>query len=688
MSVNPGSPKPKPMPATSNEAKPAPKVTTEALVGQDVDLTAAKPAMPTVMLPPLVLKPAGCKVPLTKPATGEKILVILESPSKAKTVTGYLASETDPRYKGIKVMASAGHIRDLPLKPEGAWHQRYGIDTKTGDVQFVINPDKMDLVKRLVEAAKKHDKILLMTDPDREGEAISWHLATVLEENGIPPEKIGRVTANEITRDGVKKCLDNPRIIDMDMTAAAIYRRCADRFEGYGESPWLTKELDGWRRENTSAQEAPAGTKIPSLSAGRVQNATLYLLATRHREREAFVPRSYGAVNVTAQADGKSFRALLVKAKGLQVVTPDKEGKPGTVLLTSDVMGKLPLPKAGDKLTVLSKETKVVKVPPKEPFTTTTLQIAASNALGLSAEATMKVAQTLFQKGLITYMRSDSPNVSETAQKMARDHIAATFGDEFVPKAARQYKAKDANAQEAHECVRPTHLEPEHADEQARLLDEAVVAEGPIAAKLLDLITRRFLASQMPDKIHDSTVANLGFGTGDEALVFKVDGNVTTHEGWTKLYAENEGEEDAGKDPKSRVLPPMVKGGTVEVQKTETTIKKTTPNPTYTEAKLVEAMGDEGVGRPATTPATLKTLETRGYTKVADEGARKRVVTLTPLGLKAFETLEAKLPEEVKPHHTADLEKQLHLIAGGKLKPEVFLSQVYSELKGHFPRYF
>lgn len=635
------------------------------------------------MLPPLVLKPAGSPVALSKPARGEKILMIVESPSKGRTISGYLGSDKDPVYKGITVMASVGHIRDLPQKPQG---NRYGIDLKTGVVQFEIAPDKESLVDRLVEAAKRADKVFLGTDPDREGEAISWHLATVLQERGVDPKKIGRVSYTEVTREGVKNALENPRIIDMNMASAAIYRRVADRFEGYAESPWLTKVLKGWRQGATPAK--PTDAKLPNLSAGRVQNATLFLLAQRHRERENFVARSYGAANVTAEADGKSFKTLLVKAGGLQVVGPEKEGKAGTVLLTSDVMAKLKFPKVGDSLTVLGKEVRAVKVPPKEPFTTTSLQIAASNALGLSAEETMKVAQTLFQKGLITYMRSDSPNVSESAQEMARAHIEATYGPAFVPKLARQYKAKDANAQEAHECIRCTHLEPEHAKEQAELLAECVKAEGPVAEKLLDLITRRFLASQMPDKKHDSTVVQLGCGSGDDALVFKVDGNVTTHEGWTKLYAEDEGEEDApGREPK-KALPALVKGGTVKVQKTETTMKKTSPPPSFTEAKLLEAMGDEGVGRPATVPATLKTLQNRGYTKVADEGSRKRVTSLTPLGLKAFETLEAELGEEVAPSHTAALETQLHLIAGGKLQPESFLSRVYRELKAHFPGYF
>ena len=643
---------------------------------------------PPKVLPPLLLAPAGAKVPPAGPVAGEKYLVIVESPSKAKTIKGYLASEQDPCYAGCSVLASAGHIRDLPLNPQ----DRFGIDLNTGAVQFEIPPTKESLIDSLVAAARMADrdgktigwnKVYIATDPDREGEAIAWHLATVLQERGVPADKIGRTTWNEVTREGVKNGLNSPRIIDMNMVEAAIYRRVSDRFEGYTESPWLTRKLQPWIAENMGQEgEAPARTQ---LSAGRVQNATLYLLADRYRERLNHVGRSYGAVSLNIEAGGQSFRSALTKAGGLAVVGPDREGKPGTQMLTAEVMGNLPLPKAGDKLYVISTETKPVRVAPKAPFTTTTMQIAASNGLGLNTEDTMKVAQTLFQNGLITYHRSDSPNVSESAQQMARDHIASTFGKASVPASPRQYKATDGAAQEAHECIRPAHLEPAHAAEQARLLAEAVRIEGPIAEKLLDLITRRFVASQMPDKIHDATVANLGYGSGDKALVFKATGNVTTNDGWTKSFAENEGEEATGREGRAAVLPALVKGGAVLVQKATTTMKATTPSPAYTEATLVEGMGKESIGRPATVPATLKTLVTRGYMTVANDGARKNVVTLTPLGLKAFETLEQELPDEVKPAHTAQLENQLHQIAAGKLQSEAFLNRVYSGLRTHFP---
>lgn len=642
---------------------------------------AVAPGM-VVKLPPLDLAPAGAASPIAGPAVGDRCLVIVESPSKAKTISGYLNSEKDAVYKGIEVLASVGHIRDLPVTPKDS---QFGFDLSKGTIQYEIPDAKAGVVAAMVKAAKKADKIYLATDPDREGEAISWHIATILQEQGIPAEKIGRTAWNEVTREGVKAGLSAPRTIDMDMVAAAVYRRVSDRLEGYTESPWLTQKLRGWMRKNLLGGDASA--KTPSLSAGRVQNSTLYLLAVRHGERVNHVARSYGAVRLALEAGEKPFNASLVKVGQRTVVGPEKEGKSGTILLTSEAMNGLPLPKAGDKLEVARTETKAVKVPPKAPFVTTTLQVAAFNALGLAPEETMRVAQTLFQKGQITYHRSDSPNISEAALVMARDHIARTFGEEFLPKSPRQYKADGDDAQEAHECIRPAHLEPSHAKEQAKLLAEAVAIEGPVAEKLLDLITRRFLASQMPDKIHDATVAHLTFGSGDEALTFKANGNVTRSEGWTRIFAENEGEEGKDKDKagKAVVLPPLAKGGVVIARKAETTMKKTTPPPAYTEATLVEEMGNKGVGRPSTVAATLKTLVSRGYMAVGADGTRKGVVSLTPLGLEVFENLQAELGDQVKPEHTASLEKELHGIAGGKTRPEEFLGRVYGGLKAHFP---
>ena len=606
---------------------------------------------------PAPARTAPLSMSMSGPSRTARFLVIVESPSKAKTITGYLG----PDYK---VLATLGHVRDLPVSPK---ETRFGVDTKTWTPEYVVSESKANAIHAFVEAAKKVEKIYIASDPDREGEAIAWHVEELLKGAGIDPKKVSRATWGAITPEDIKAGLLASRPIDMDMVKSQEARRVLDRVVGYSLSPWLMKQ-----------------TGLKGLSAGRVQSAALKAVVERDLERENHVPIAYGAVSMMAEAGGRAFKAALTKVGGLQVVGPDKEGKPGTVMLKAAEMAALVLPKKGDKLYVISAETKPGKTAPKPPFTTTTMTVAASNALGLATEAAMKIAQKLYEAGLISYHRSDSPMISDGAIQMARAHVTQAFGAGFLPATGRQYHASGDHAQEGHECIRPTHLEPSYAASRAKSLAGIVAAEGQVAADLYNLIERRFVASQMRDKEYDSTVAHLGFGAGDKALVFKTNGNVTKVDGWTKLYAEDEGEEAAPAKDAVAVLPPLVKGGQALATKCDPSTKKTTPKPAFTEASLIQELEKLSIGRPSTYAAIFSTIRARGYVGSANEGGRKNVLTSTPVGRQVIAKLLAEFPQEMDFSYTAQMETSLDQIAHGKLKQETFLDQSYGDLKAHF----
>ena len=609
------------------------------------------------------LAPVGSPRPVSPspsvrgPGRNARFLVIVESPSKAKTITSYLGTD-------YKVLATLGHVRDLPVSPK---ETRFGVDTKTWTPEYVVSESKANAIHAFVEAAKKVEKVYIASDPDREGEAIAWHVEELLKEAGVDPNKISRATWGAITPEDIKAGLLKARPIDTDMVKSQEARRILDRVVGYSLSPWLMRQ-----------------TGLKGLSAGRVQSAALKAVVERDLERENHIPIAYGAVSMMAEAGGKAFKATLTKAGGLQVVGPDKEGKPGTVMLKTAEMAALVLPKKGDQLSIISAETKPGKTAPKPPFTTTTMTVAASNSLGLATEAAMKIAQKLYEAGLISYHRSDSPMISEGAIQMARAHVTKTFGDGLLPTEGRQYHASGDHAQEGHECIRPTHLEPSHAALRAKSLAAIVATEGPLAAKLYDLIERRFVASQMRDKEYDSTVCHLAFGAGDKELVFKTNGNVTKVDGWTKVYAEDEGEEAAPAKDAVAVLPPLVKGGTALATKCDSTTKKTTPKPAFTEASMIQELEKLSIGRPSTYAAIFSTIRSRGYIESANEGARKNVLTSTPVGRQVIAKLQAEFPMEMDFAYTALMETNLDQIAHGKLKQEAFLDQSYGDLKAHF----
>jgi DNA topoisomerase-1 len=529
--------------------------------------------------------------------------------------------------------------------------------------QFEWSPTREEAIRAIRRAAGEVEAIFIASDPDREGEVIAQEVCDVLGKS----DKIKRATWAEITPKAIEAGLAAAREVDQDKVDAGLARRFVDRLDGYTRSPWLSRKL---------------GQK--GLSAGRVQSVAARLVVERDRAIEQFVPILFGGASLTATSGGKTFKAILAKVNGLQVVGPEKEGKPGCKVLTPAEASALPLPKRGDQLTVLSMETKPQRKAPKPPFVTATMTVAAATRLGLNTETTMKVAQKLYEEGLITYHRSDSPNVSEDAIKMARASIEKEYGRDHLPGAPRQYKAKGDTAQEGHECIRPSHLEAAYAKDRAEHMANAVAAVGKSAEDLYDLILKRFLACQMADKQMAATVANLSFGPED-ALVFKASGTMTTFEGWEAAYAEDEGEEEeGGTKEKVEVLPTMAKGARIPVQSCEATSRKTRTPMAYTEATLTEELTERNIGRPSTLATLFATLRNRGYVDTRNVGKRKDVLTSTPLGRKAVDALVAQSPQEMDYDRTAKMEADLGDIARGKLTIKAFMDGFWKELSSHF----
>jgi len=507
-----------------------------------------------------------------------KTLVILESPGKVKKIQSFLG----PDYI---VKASIGHIRDLEKSNKA-------IDKKTFDVNYIISPEKKDVVKELKDLHKKCDDVILMTDPDREGNNIAWHICEVL---GINPEKAKRATTTEITKDGVSKAIKNVGKLDMNSVEAGTARRILDRLVGFDLSPLLWSKIQ------------------KGLSAGRVQSVAVRIIVEREREINSF----------DASSDFKVVGFFEIK---------DKKNKLHTVkaILNKRFKNKDEaksfLEKAiGSDYKIKSIETKPGKKSASAPFTTSTLQQDASRKFGFSVDRTMQVAQKLYEGGYITYMRTDSVNLSEEAINEAKECITAEFGAKYSN--PKQYKGKSANAQEAHEAIRPTHFEypgvPGTDDEQ----------------KLYDLIYKRTLTSQMSDAQLDKTTVTIESNKHKEDFVAK--GEVITFDGFLRLYMESveESEDDEGNGS----LPEMTKGQdaiNTEIQANELFNK---PSPRYTEASLVKQLEELGIGRPSTYATIIKTIQDRGYVEKKNLPAKKRdIVSLKLVNNKIDETIKAE----------------------------------------------
>src|SRR6476659_3813712 len=547
-------------------------------------------------------------------------LVVVESPAKAKTIEKYLGS-------GHRVLASFGHVRDLPPK-DGS------VDPDQGfDMQWQVSPDRSKQLRAIADEAKKADTLILATDPDREGEAISWHVQEVLRQKKALPGNVQRVTFNAITNSAVTEAMKKPRGLDEDLIDAYRARRALDYLVGFTLSPILWRKLPGAK------------------SAGRVQSVALRLIVDREREIEVFRPQEYWQVSASFEADGQRFIGRLVELDGKKIERL-------TIGNRGDADAARAVVEAG-RFTVSSVETKPFSKNPPPPFTTSTLQQEAARKLGFSASNTMRVAQGLYEDGLITYMRTDGVDMAPEAISAARKAIANRYDAGFVPDKPRQYQSKIKNAQEAHEAIRPTDF------------DRSRAASADYA-RLYELIYNRALASQMASARLERTTVELGDGAG--RAVLRASGQVVLFPGYLALYEE--GRDEKAEDEEGARMPAMREGDAPAKQGVEATQHFSQPPPRYSEASLVKRLEELGIGRPSTYAATLQTLKAREYVRV-DKGRfvpeeSGRLVT-------AF--LERFFEKYVSYDYTAELEEELDDVSGGRLDWQKLLDDFWRDFK-------
>ncbi|MFS8182069.1 type I DNA topoisomerase [Pseudovibrio denitrificans] len=560
-------------------------------------------------------------------------VVIVESPAKAKTINKYLG-------KDYTVLASYGHVRDLPPKdgsvlPDDDFAMSWSVDSKS-----------QKRLSEIASAVKEADRLILATDPDREGEAISWHVLEVLKKKRVlKDKKIERVVFNAITKSSILEAMKNPRELDEPLVDAYLARRALDYLVGFTLSPVLWRKLPGAR------------------SAGRVQSVALRLVCQRENEIETFQSQEYWSIlanlntpeNAPVQArltgfDGQKITRLDIKNE--QEATTIKQMLDGASFQVSNV------------------ESKPQRRNPYAPFTTSTLQQEASRKLGFAAARTMQVAQKLYEganiggetTGLITYMRTDGVQIAQEAITSARGVIASRYGDEYVPEKPRMYSSKAKNAQEAHEAIRPTELA-RHPRDMAKFLDE----DG---ARLYELIWKRTIASQMESAVLERTTVDIDAVNGAKKAALRASGSVVRFDGFLTLYQEGKDDEE---DEESKRLPPMTRGDSLGRKGIEANQHFTEPPPRFTEATLVKKMEELGIGRPSTYAATLQTLRDRGYVELD----KKRLIPQDK-GRLVTAFLEDFFNRYVEYDFTASLEDQLDKISAGDLEWKAVLRDFWN----------
>jgi DNA topoisomerase I len=546
-------------------------------------------------------------------------LVVVESPAKAKTIEKYLGA-------GYRVLASYGHVRDLPPR-DGS------VDPDAGfAMEWETYADKARQLKAIADEAKKADTLILATDPDREGEAISWHVQEVLRKRKALPAEVERVTFNAITRATVTEAMKHPRALDEDLIDAYRARRALDYLVGFTLSPVLWRKLPGAK------------------SAGRVQSVALRLVVDREREIELFRAQEYWSVAALMEADGQEFLARLVRFKG-EKLDRLSIGDQGTAEAARAAV------EAG-RFAVASVETRPLTRNPPPPFTTSTLQQEAARKLGFSASHTMRIAQALYEDGSITYMRTDGVQMAPEAISAARRAVTERFDAGYVPDKPRHYETKAKNAQEAHEAIRPTDFGRDRAGSGDH-------------GRLYDLVFKRALASQMASARLERTTAELLDGTGQTGL--RATGQVVLFPGFLALYEEGR---DDGEDEESRRLPRLKEGDSPAKKKVTAEQHFTQPPPRYSEASLVKKMEELGIGRPSTYAATLQTLKDRNYVELE----KNRFVPLeSGRLLTAF--LERFFERYVSFDFTAHLEDELDDISGGRMQWQAVLEEFWRDFK-------
>ncbi len=608
----------------------------------------------------MAIDQAGLGQPPGEDPVGSNVskLVIVESPAKGRTISGYLGED-------YAVEASIGHIRDLPQPSELPTEMKKGpfgkfaVDVDHGfEPYYVVAPDKKKKVAELKKLLKGADELLLATDEDREGEAIAWHLYEVLQ----PKVPVKRMVFHEITPEAIARALDNPRDLDLQLVDAQESRRILDRLVGYEVSPLL------WRKV------------APSLSAGRVQSVATRLVVDRERERIAFHAASYWDVAAVFSKENEEFEAKLIALAGARIAAgkdftdtgelSSKAQKEGVRALNQEGATCLAQAVAKHEAAISSVETKPYKRRPAPPFTTSTLQQEASRKLRMSARDTMRTAQALYENGYITYMRTDSTNLSAQALSAARTQIREVYGSDFLPPKPRLYTTSSKGAQEAHEAIRP-------AGDHFRTPNQVRSKLTGAQFNLYELIWKRTVASQMADAVGqtasvrivvnlESERANLGALTEggyilpDEAE-FAVSGTVITFPGFMAAYKESSDAKRYGDKDSGTRLPQLTAGDLLYVASAEPEGHETQPPPRYTEASLVRKMEELGIGRPSTYAATISTISDRGY---VDHQGQALVPTWTAFSV--IRLLEKYLPQLVDYDFTASMESELDKIAAGE----------------------
>jgi len=570
-----------------------------------------------------------------------KNLLIVESPAKAKTIEKILG-------KDFEVKSCYGHIRDLEKED-------MGIDIKNGyRPHYKVSDDKLKVVGELKSLARKAEEVWLATDEDREGEAISWHLCEVL---GLDPTQTKRIVFHEITKPAIRRAVENPRTVNMNLVNAQQARRVLDRIVGFELSPVLWRKMS--MRNN--------------LSAGRVQSVAVRLIVEREREINQFSVKSSFKIEAFFQAPDINKRNVVFKAEG-----PDHLSDAGTA---RSYLEKC----INASYKVNDIQVKPAKKSPAPPFTTSTLQQEASRKLGYPVARTMRIAQTLYESGHITYMRTDSVNLSETALENISSTISSQYGDKYHQR--RNFKNKNESAQEAHEAIRPT--------------DMRVTNVGdPDTQRLYDLIWKRTMASQMADAQLERTIARIGVSTQPDPLT--ATGEVLKFDGFLRVYTESRDDED-GEEENAGMLPPLSVGQTLDLQEMKATEKFTRPAPRYTEASLVKKLEELGIGRPSTYAPTISTIQQRGYVERKDKEGTKREYQLlilkdhkitqkaesenvgvergklfpTDLGIVVTDFLKEHFNRVMDYSFTAKIEEEFDEIAQGKLVWNKMIDEFY-----------
>lgn len=558
-----------------------------------------------------------------------KKLLIVESPAKIKTISKFLG-------KDFKIMSTIGHIKDLPESKLGVT-----IDGKI-ELEYVVIDKKDKVISDILQQAKKSDEVYLAPDPDREGEIIAWHIGQEIEKV-LDKDKIYRITFNEITKTAILDAVEHPTHVDMQKVAAQQARRVLDRWVGYEVSPVL------WRKISKG------------LSAGRVQSVALKLICEREEAIQKFVPEEYWSIDGTFKINDSSITASLQQIDKKKAEIKNK--KEADQILDQIKKTQFIIDSIQDKTRTKN---------PYPPFMTSTLQQASYNTLGFSVKKTMEIAQKLYEGiplddpstpvALITYMRTDSLRLSDTALKQARTYIDAEFGKEYLPDTGIQYTKKKEKAQDAHEAIRPI---------DANLTPEKVKRYIPAdAAKLYELIWKRFIASQMKPAVYAQRQVSI---TGDK-FVFKVTGSTLIFDGFLKVYSATEEEEKEV----TVILPADLKAKIpAKLSKTDAKQHFTQPPARFTEASLVKELEKDGIGRPSTYATILNTIRARAYTKL---DPKKRFFP-TELGLAVTKMLDKNLPKIMNIKFTAHMEEDLDKIANGEIDRDVVLKEFYKEFQ-------